>query len=78
MVKLYEAQSRENLEMRIRYLEHLIMTKTDLCPFGLSEDGTRSACRMGFPGCTCADWLYAHEELGDDYPFCEGEKDAPK
>lgn len=68
MVRLYNEYS---MRARIGYLEHLIMTKTDLCPFGLSEDGTRSTCLSGFPGCACADWLMAHEEMGDDCPFCE-------
>lgn len=68
MVRLYNEYS---MRARIGYLEHLIMTKTDLCPFGGGEGKKRQSCMYGHPGCKCVDWLYAHEELGEDCPFCE-------
>lgn len=54
------------LEASHAALMHIIMTQTDICPWGHAQHG-RTNCKLGNPGCACADELLDIElkkELG--------------
>ena len=43
----------------------LIMSRTDICPFGGGKQERRIACRFGYPGCACWDYAMAMEDAAE-------------